>query len=248
MSELKTNALVLFSGGQDSTTCLAWALDRFDEVYTIGFSYGQRHAVELDQRRIVLDKIRNIDPWESWRLKSDVVLPIPQLKEISSSALTDHDLSVDTTKEKGLPNTFLPGRNLLFLTLAGALAYSKKIRNIVAGVCQTDYSGYPDCRSETIITMNRALRLGMDYPELMVRTPLMFMTKADTWKMAKDLGGNSLVNLIIEDTHTCYVGDREHKHPWGYGCGECPACVLRKKGWDEWTNQTMEQGEPISPT
>lgn len=231
---MKNSALVLFSGGQDSATCLAWALERFDHVETVGFTYGQRHAVEMQQRGVVLDKIKSIKQRWAEALGDDTIIDVTQLGDVSSSALTDHSLDVASVKND-LPRTFLPGRNLLFFTYAAALGYGKEIHNLVSGVCQTDYSGYPDCRDVTIMAMQKALTLGLARP-VTIHTPLMWITKAETWGLAKSLGRQPLVNLIVEDTHTCYMGDREHRHPWGYGCGECPACVLRRKGWEEWAN------------
>ncbi|MGQ0672091.1 MAG: 7-cyano-7-deazaguanine synthase QueC [Hyphomicrobium sp.] len=223
-------ALVLFSGGQDSTVCLAWALGRFERVETVGFSYGQRHAVELEQRRIVLDLLRE-DGRGAARLGDDVVLDLPALAAISETALT-RDSEI-TFAETGLPTTFVPGRNLLFLTYAAALAYRRGIGTLVAGMCETDYSGYPDCRRSTIDVLERGLSLGMDRP-LRIATPLMHIDKAGTWALARDLGGERLVNLIVEATHTCYRGDRSRRHAWGYGCGTCPACELRAAGWHKW--------------
>lgn len=240
---MSKTALVLFSGGQDSATCLAWALDRFDRVETVGFTYGQRHAIEMHQRDVILDKIGDIKlGWEE-KLGNDSIIDITQLGDVSSSALTDHSLDVASTKNN-LPRTFLPGRNLLFFTYAAALGYGREISDFVTGVCQTDYSGYPDCRDATICAMQKALTLGLDRP-ISIHTPLMWINKAATWELAYRLGGTPLVDLIVEDTHTCYLGDRGHKHSWGYGCGECPACKLRKKGWDEWTNQTKTSGATI---
>jgi 7-cyano-7-deazaguanine synthase len=220
-------ALVLFSGGQDSTTCLAWALDRFAAVETVGFAYGQRHAVELDARPRILEKLRAFSKWAD-RLGADHLLPLDVLKQIGGTALTE-DRKIEMGKN-GLPTTFVPGRNILFLTAAAALAYRRGIRDLVGGMCETDFSGYPDCRNDTIQATQRALSLGMDV-EFIIHTPLMWIDKAATWKLAEDLGGKPLIDLIIEDTVTCYQGDRTHKHAWGYGCGTCPACDLRAKGY-----------------
>jgi len=221
-------ALVLFSGGQDSATCLAWALDRFDHVQTIGFEYGQRHRVEMDVRPLVRQGIITAkSEWED-RLGDDVVLDASVLGAISDTSLT-RDMEI-TMGENGLPNTFVPGRNLLFLTLAAAYAYRRGIGHIVTGVCETDYSGYPDCRDETIKAMATALNLGME-ADFALDTPLMWIDKAATWKMAQDLGGDALVDALIRETHTCYLGVRDARFDWGYGCGTCPACELRAKGY-----------------
>ena len=222
------NALVLFSGGQDSTTCLAYALENFDHVETIGFDYGQRHRIELDQRgklRSAIVKIR-----AAWlrRLGDDHVLDLAALAGISATAMT-REIAI-AFDDKGLPNTFVPGRNLLFLTFAAALAYRRGLKHIVGGMCETDFSGYPDCRDDTIKAMQVALNLGME-SHFVVETPLMWLDKAQTWRLAEELGGEALIELILEDTHTCYLGTRGERHEWGYGCGECPACVLRMEGW-----------------
>jgi 7-cyano-7-deazaguanine synthase len=223
-----TNALVLFSGGQDSTTCLAWALARFPHVETIGFDYRQRHRVELDQRGKIRDAIIAID--RSWkdRLGEDHILDLGVLGDISQTAMTREIQIVADTK--GLPNTFVPGRNLLFFTLAAALAFRRGLRHLIGGMCETDYSGYPDCRDDTLKALQVALNLGME-KNFVVETPLMWIDKAGTWQLAEDLGGQAFLDLIIEETHSCYLGDRTHKWDWGYGCGECPACKLRADGW-----------------
>lgn len=226
-----TRALVLFSGGQDSTTCLAHALTRFEHVETIGFDYGQRHRVELDARLNVLRELRAGFPQWATRLGEDHVLDLAVLGKVSETSLT-RDMAF-RMEASGLPNTFVPGRNLLFLTLAAALAYRRDLSVIVTGVCETDFSGYPDCRDDTMKAMQLALSLGMDQ-RFLIDTPLMWIDKADTWRMARELGGDALVNLIVEHTHTCYLGDREHRHEWGWGCGECPACELRARGWAMW--------------
>ena len=228
-------ALVLFSGGQDSTVCLAWALDRYEHVETIGFDYGQRHSVELAQRPLVLAGLAAACPAWSERLGPDHLLALPTLKALGATAMTD-DIAIETTAQ-GLPNTFVPGRNLLFLTYAAALAYRRGIGTLVGGMCETDYSGYPDCRNETLQTLAGALTLGLDRP-LAIETPLMWLDKAATWALADTLGGAPLIDLIVAETHTCYLGDREHRHPWGYGCGTCPACDLRKTGWTTWHSRT----------
>lgn len=224
----KNTALVLFSGGQDSTVCLAWALARFDTVETVGFDYGQRHAVELEARPRILEAMRERFP--DWRKKigADHVLALDVLKAIGGSALTDA-VRIEMGAN-GLPTTFVPGRNLLFLTVAAALAYRRGSRDLVGGMCETDFSGYPDCRNETIRATAHALSLALDR-EVRVHTPLMWVDKAQTWRMAEQLGGAALVELIIEETVTCYEGDRSRRHSWGYGCGTCPACDLRAKGY-----------------
>ena len=230
MDAIERKALVLFSGGQDSATCLAWALERFSVVETIGFKYGQRHAVELDCRTPLLDKLRAQSPAWASRLGADHLLDVSVLAEISDTALTD-DRNIEMSAN-GLPNTFVPGRNLLFFTLAGALAYRRGLSVLVGGMCETDYSGYPDCRDNTLKALQVSLSLGMDTP-MTVETPLMWVTKAQTWETARQMGGQPLVDLIIEHSHTCYLGDRTQRHRWGYGCGSCPACELRANGYDE---------------
>ena len=224
-------ALVLFSGGQDSTTCLAWALRRFARVEMLGFSYGQRHAIELECRDRLLSGIKSLRPDWAAKLGESHTLEIPTLSEISDTALT-RDVAI-AMGEDGLPNTFVPGRNLVFLTFAAALAYRRGIRHIIGGMCETDYSGYPDCRDETIKALQSALNLGMA-KNFELHTPLMWLDKASTWKLAHELGGAGLVDLIREHSHTCYLGERGAQHDWGYGCGECPACALRAKGWREY--------------
>jgi len=224
-------ALVLFSGGQDSTTCLAWALDRFARVETIGFDYGQRHAIELDCRARLVDGLRALRADWAARLGDGHTLSIPTLSDISDTALT-RDVAI-AMGEDGLPNTFVPGRNLVFLTFAAALAYRRGIVHIVGGMCETDYSGYPDCRDETIRALQKALALGTARP-FELHTPLMWLSKAATWQLAFDLGGAGLVDLIRDHSHTCYLGERGARHDWGFGCGECPACSLRAKGWREY--------------
>jgi len=224
---MNRRALVLFSGGQDSTTCLAWALDRYDHVETIGFDYGQRHAVELTCRTQILERIRSDFPVWGARLGEDRLLNLSVLGEISDTALTS-DRAIDFEKN-GLPNTFVPGRNLLFYTFAAAVAYRRDLQVLVGGMCETDYSGYPDCRDNTLKALQVAMSLGMDAP-MVVETPLMWLDKEATWKLAEDLGGQSLLDLVRRDTHTCYQGDHQTWHDWGYGCGHCPACDLRAKG------------------
>jgi 7-cyano-7-deazaguanine synthase len=224
----RTGALVLFSGGQDSATCLAWALDRFDHVETIGFTYGQRHVVEMEARPHVREGLCALNADWAGRLGPDHVLSLDVLADIGGSALTD-DIQI-TTSAKGLPTTFIPGRNLLFLTTAAALGMRRGLFDLVGGMCETDYSGYPDCRSETIEALETALRLGLDEP-VRIHTPLMHIDKAETWRLAEQLGGKKLVDLVLEETVTCYRGVRDTRHPWGYGCGECPACELRSAGY-----------------
>ncbi|MGB8276525.1 MAG: 7-cyano-7-deazaguanine synthase QueC [Methylovirgula sp.] len=226
-----TTALVLLSGGQDSTTCLAWALARFDHVETIGFDYRQRHAVELDQRGEIRREIVKIDPAWALRLGQDHCLDLGVLGEISASAMT-RDISI-ICDEKGLPNTFVPGRNLMFFTLAAAIASRRGLRHLVGGMCETDYSGYPDCRDDTLKAMQVALNLGME-KNFIIDTPLMWLDKGETWRLAETLGGKTLVDLIVETTHSCYLGERQRKWEWGYGCGDCPACRLRAEGWQKY--------------
>lgn len=225
-------ALVLFSGGQDSTVCLAWALDRYPHVETLGFAYGQRHAVELTQRHVVRDALREGFPRWAPRLGPDHEIALPELGRISETALT-RETEIEMTNA-GLPSTFVPGRNLLFLVYAAALAYRRGFTTLVAGMCETDYSGYPDCRNDTIRAQEQAIALGLDKP-FRIETPLMYVDKAGTWAMAETLGGVALVDLVREKTHTCYLGDRTHRHTWGWGCGTCPACELRARGWEIWS-------------
>jgi 7-cyano-7-deazaguanine synthase len=232
---LSEPALVLFSGGQDSATCLAWALDRFDRVETIGFDYRQRHRVELDVRRPFLDALRGDHPHWAVRLGEDHLLDLAILGAISETALT-RDTAI-AMSQGGLPNTFVPGRNLLFLSFAGAIAYRRGLRHIVTGVCETDYSGYPDCRDDTIKALQVALNLGME-SRFVLHTPLMWRDKAQTWRLTERLGGERLVALIRDGTHSCYLGDHATSHRWGKGCGTCPACELRRAGWDTYASQT----------
>lgn len=225
-SQTGDSALVLFSGGQDSATCLAWALARYPHVETIGFRYGQRHAVEMDCR----DPVRRA--LASDRLGEDHVVDLAAtIGGLGQTAMTA-DIAI-AMQDSGLPNTFVPGRNLLFLTCAAAIAYRRGLRRIVTGVCETDYSGYPDCRDDTIKAMQLALNLGMER-RFVLETPLMWRDKAATWALAHDLGGMALVDVIREQTHTCYLGNRTDRHAWGFGCGTCPACQLRAQGWDRW--------------
>jgi 7-cyano-7-deazaguanine synthase len=224
-------ALVLFSGGQDSTTCLAWALDRFAHVETLGFDYGQRHRIELDVRPTVLAAMRERLPHLAGKLGEDHLVDLAVLGKISDTALTrEREIAMQAT---GLPNTFVPGRNLVFLTFAAALAYRRGAKHIIAGMCETDFSGYPDCRDDTMKAMQIALNLGMD-SRFVIHTPLMWIDKAATWRLAHTLGGDALIEIIRRDTHTCYNGDREHRHDWGYGCGACPACKLRAAGYQRY--------------
>jgi len=226
-------ALVLFSGGQDSTVCLAWALQRFAQVETIGFSYGQRHAVELDCRQTVIAELRAQFPKWGKRLGEDHMLDLALLGQISETALTaQREIEMN---EDGLPNTFVPGRNLLFLTFAGTVAYRRGLNALVGGMCETDFSGYPDCRDNTLKALQVAISLGLDTP-MTIETPLMWFDKAQTWSLTERLGGEALIDLVAEHTHTCYVGDRSRRHEWGYGCGLCPACDLRRAGYNAWVH------------
>jgi len=227
-------ALVLFSAGQDSATCLAWALDRYARVETIGFAYGQRHAVELSQRGPMRDAIASLSPQWAGRLGEDIVVDLSGYGALAESALTA-DRAIEMSAS-GLPTTFVPGRNLVFLSVAAAHAYRRGLATLVGGMCETDYSGYPDCRRDTLDAMQRALTLGLD-TSLAIETPLMRLTKAETWALARDLAGAPLIEAIIEHSHTCYEGDREHRHAWGYGCAKCPACELRARGWEEFSGK-----------
>lgn len=231
MSVSPRGALVLFSGGQDSTACLAWALERFSRVETLGFDYGQRHRIELDCRLTVRAELARQFPAWAARLGEDHLLDLSVLGQISDCALTA-ERAIEM-QANGLPNTFVPGRNLLFLTFAATLAYRRGLSVLVGGMCETDYSGYPDCRDNTLKALQVALSLGLDGP-MTVETPLMFLDKADTWALTQQLGGEALNRLIVEHTHTCYLGERGTLHPWGHGCGHCPACELRAKGWGVW--------------
>jgi 7-cyano-7-deazaguanine synthase len=224
-------ALVLFSGGQDSATCLAWALDRFDRVETLGFEYGQRHRVELDCRAALRSALAGISAGWAARLGEDHTLDLAALGAVSETALTrDAEIRL---QDDGLPNTFVPGRNLVFFTFAAALAYRRGLRHLVGGMCETDYSGYPDCRDDTIKALQVALNLGMAR-RFVLHTPLMWRDKAATWRLAESLGGRPLVAAILEASHSCYLGDRRQRHAWGYGCGQCPACDLRQRGWERY--------------
>ena len=234
-------ALVLFSGGQDSTVCLAHALETYAHVETIGFAYGQRHDIELRTRLTMRAALKESFPQWAERRGADHPLDLPTLGRISETSLT-RDAAIELS-QSGLPNTFVPGRNLLFFTYAAALGYRRGITTLVGGMCETDYSGYPDCRNDTLRVLQAAITLGMDKPYEIV-TPLMYVDKAGTWAMAESLGGTRLVELIVEHSHTCYLGDRAHRHEWGYGCGTCPACELRAKGWETW--QRAKSSVPTS--
>ena len=228
---MSSRALVLFSGGQDSTTCLAWALDRFDHVETLGFDYGQRHRVELECRETLRSALASMRPEWGARLGEDHTIEVGAIGQISQSALT-RDMAIEMA-EDGLPNTFVPGRNLIFLTFAAALGYRRGIRHIVGGMCETDFSGYPDCRDNTIKALQVTLNLGMDR-SFVLHTPLMWLDKSETWALAETLGGPALIETILDHTHTCYEAERGPRHPWGNGCGTCPACALRKRGFEMW--------------
>ena len=228
---MNDGALVLFSGGQDSTACLAWALDHYDRVETVGFDYGQRHAVELEARQQVRVRLAAEFPHWALRLGDDHLLDIRSFGAIAETAMTA-DRTIEITG-KGLPSTFVPGRNLVFLVYAAALADRRGLAALVGGMCETDYSGYPDCRRDTLEATEQALNLGMEQ-RFRVETPLMRLTKAETWGLAKTLGGEALVAITVEESHTCYLGERGTLHPWGYGCGACPACELRRRGYEAW--------------
>ena len=240
-SKATDSALVLFSGGQDSSVCLAWALARYARVETVGFDYGQRHVIEMQARQVVLGAM--MDGFPAWadRLGPDHVLDLKGFGAIGGSALTT-DRAIEMT-ERGLPSTFVPGRNLIFLTYAAALADRRGLNVLIGGMCETDFSGYPDCRRDTLDALQTALNLGMDR-DFRIETPLMYLTKAQTWALSKRLGGQDLVDLIMSESHTCYLGERGQLHAWGHGCGTCPACDLRAKGWAEW----HAAGEPGAPS
>jgi 7-cyano-7-deazaguanine synthase len=225
----RSRALVLFSGGQDSTTCLAWALQHYPYVETVGFDYGQRHRVELDCRERVIDGLKALNPAWADKLGPDHVLDLGVLGAVSDTALTD-ERAIEYERS-GLPNTFVPGRNIVFFTFAAAVAYRRNLGALVGGMCETDYSGYPDCRDDTLKSLQVTLSLGLD-TRFVVETPLMWLDKAGTWELAQRLGGQPLIDLIVEATHTCYLGDHDTRHAWGYGCGSCPACELRARGWE----------------
>ena len=241
-----SGALVLFSGGQDSAVCLAWALERYGRVETVGFDYGQRHAVELEAREAVRAQVAQSFPAWRARLGEDHVLDLRGFGAVAQSALTA-DRAIELT-DKGLPSTFVPGRNLAFFVYAAALADRRSLARLVGGMCETDFSGYPDCRRDTLDAMEQALNLGMAQ-DFVIETPLMRLTKAQTWALAKSLGGEPLVELIVRESHTCYLGERGELRPWGHGCGTCPACELRARGWEAWVGEgrpTLAAEEPAS--
>lgn len=231
---MNKKALVLFSGGQDSTVCLAWALSKFDHVETIGFDYGQRHRIELECRLTVLDRMREEFPHWADKLGEDRVIDLSWLGQISDCALTE-ERAIELN-ENGLPNTFVPGRNLVFFLISSAVAYRRGLSTLVGGMCQTDFSGYPDCREDTLKALQVATNLGMA-STFRFETPLMWIDKTETFQLGEQLGGKKLLEIIVRDTHTCYTGDRTHEHEWGFGCGECPACDLRKRGWHNYISQ-----------
>jgi 7-cyano-7-deazaguanine synthase len=227
--DISEKALVLFSGGQDSTTCLAWALDCFAAVETVGFDYGQRHRIELDCRAAVIERLRRGFPDWDRKLADDHLVDLGVLGQLSDTALTRE--AAIAFAQSGLPNTFVPGRNLIFFVFAAVIGYRRGVRHLVGGMCETDYSGYPDCRDDTLKALQATLSLGVDQ-RFVIHTPLMWRDKKATWQLACKLGGAELVELVLEWTHSCYLGDRTHRHPWGYGCGDCPACGLRRAGWE----------------
>jgi 7-cyano-7-deazaguanine synthase len=225
------SALVLFSGGQDSTVCLAWALERFPRVETVGFDYGQRHRAELDARPRLRERMVALRSHWANALGEDHTVKLDALAAMSETALT-REVEIEIA-DNGLPTTFVPGRNLVFFAFSGALAYRRGLRHLVAGMCETDFSGYPDCRDDTIKAMQLALNLGMER-RFVIHTPLMWIDKAATFALAHDIGGDPFIDLLVEETHTCYLGDRSRRHDWGYGCGACPACRLRADGFAKW--------------
>jgi 7-cyano-7-deazaguanine synthase len=230
MKNLPKRALVLFSGGQDSTTCLAWALERYDYVETIGFDYGQRHAIELSMRPQLLQKLRGLSSAWDRKLGEDHIIDLSLISQLSHTAMTEN-IAIEM-QENGLPNTFVPGRNLMFMLTAATLAYRRQLEILVGGMCETDFSGYPDCRDDSMKALQVAINLGMA-SRLNIETPLMWIDKAQSWRLAEQLGGEALIELIRQDTHTCYLGERGALHAWGHGCGTCPACDLRAKGYIE---------------
>ncbi|MFZ6719223.1 7-cyano-7-deazaguanine synthase QueC [Undibacterium sp. Ji49W] len=242
MNKITTNdrALVLFSGGQDSATCLAWALSHYAHVETIGFDYGQRHAIELTVRPTLIEKMRRFSPEWQHRLGDDHMIDLGLISQLSHTAMTE-DIAIEM-QENGLPNTFVPGRNLMFMLTAATLAYRRGLNVLVGGMCETDFSGYPDCRDDTMKALQVALNLGMN-TRLKLETPLMWINKAQTWQLAEQLGGTALVDLIREDTHTCYLGQRGDMHPWGHGCGTCPACALRARGYEKYRAGEFDMGK-----
>lgn len=234
MTAANQRALVLFSGGQDSTTCLAWALSRYQHVETIGFDYGQRHAIELSMRPQLLQKMRGLSSDWAQRLGEDHLLDLSLISQLSQTAMTEN-IAIQM-QENGLPNTFVPGRNLMFMLVAATLAYRRQLGVLVGGMCETDFSGYPDCRDDSLKALQVAINLGMA-SRLTIETPLMWIDKAESWRLAENLGGTALIELIRQDTHTCYLGERGQMHAWGHGCGTCPACELRAKGYHEFIAQ-----------
>jgi len=239
-TDAKDSALVLFSGGQDSATCLAWALDRYTSVETLGFDYGQRHRVELECREGFRTSLKQQFPHWAERLGEDHMIDLSVLGAISDTAMT-REIEIEASAN-GLPNTFVPGRNLMFMTIAAAIAYRRGLKVLVGGMCETDFSGYPDCRDDTMKSLQITLNLGMD-SRFLLETPLMWLDKADTWRLAEQLGGQALVELVRVETHTCYVGERAELHDWGFGCGQCPACKLRKRGYEAY-----KSGEQVTTT
>lgn len=229
-------AVVVFSGGQDSSTCLYYALKRYDEVYTIGFNYGQRHAVELEFRQKFLDELSKFDPQSFKKYKGDKLIDMTSFKDLTDSALTRQSEAYVINENNNLPTSFVPGRNLIFLTYAAAFAYTIYAQTIITGVGQADYSGYPDCRDETMQALEKSINLGME-SNIKIETPLMYKSKARTFMMAHQLGGYEFVRLIVENTFTCYEGDVSKLHNFGYGCGQCPSCILRKKGYEEYLRE-----------
>lgn len=225
-------ALIMFSGGQDSATCLAWALEKYDYVETVGFNYDQRHSVEMECRKTVLSKVRLTFPEWNKKLFDDHVIDLSSLGKISDTSLT-RDMEI-ILNEEGLPSTFVPGRNLIFINFTAAIAYRRGINNLIGGMCESDFSGYPDCRKETLDAQMKAISLGLD-KEFILETPLMYLSKSEAWKKAEELGGKKLIDIIIEDSHSCYKGYRNNRYEWGYGCNSCPACDLRAKGWLSYT-------------
>lgn len=233
MMDTVHKALIMFSGGQDSATCLAWALERYDYIETVGFNYEQRHAVEMSSRQIVLKSFKTGFPNWAEKLGEDHIVDLSALGAISETSLT-RDVEITLSKD-GLPSTFVPGRNLIFLNFAAALGYRRDLTTLIGGMCEADFSGYPDCRIETLNAQMKAISLGMD-KTFKLETPLMNLSKAGAWDMAYKLGGQALVEIILEDTHTCYLGERGTRHDWGYGCGSCPACELRAQGWKKYSS------------
>ena len=233
MMDTVHKALIMFSGGQDSATCLAWALERYDYIETVGFNYEQRHAVEMSSRQIVLKSFKTGFPNWAEKLGEDHIVDLSALGAISETSLT-RDVEITLSKD-GLPSTFVPGRNLIFLNFAAALGFRRDLTTLIGGMCEADFSGYPDCRIETLNAQMKAISLGMD-KAFKLETPLMNLSKAGAWDMAYKLGGQALVEIILEDTHTCYLGERGTRHDWGYGCGSCPACELRAQGWKKYSS------------